>query len=394
MITRSLWTLSLLGLFLVWPIQTQEAVTHLANLRVPEAIDTDAVEEYLDLLSARGVDLKDQGVRVESIDGSVIYADHLGDSVFNPASVIKIATSMAALERFGANHRFETAFYVDGDIDDQGVLQGDLILSSDGDPEMGTTDLNRIGRELTRAGLRRVEGQLIIDGPFTIGNLYSKNRVARHLSLTLRRLGIRVPTEVTYGPARGERMAERFSDPLRELVFYQNARSNNTMADRLGQALGGPRAVEYYLESVVGIPAAEVHVQRASGLRNNRITPTGTVMLLRKMTRWLEANNLYPEDILPVAGVDRGTLRVRFNSRSYRGAVVAKTGTLVSTDEGISTLAGVLYTKDHGPLLFAIFNTHGPVLQYRKFQDGFVKDLLAEYGGMPLANASSHRMGN
>ena len=117
-------------------------------------------------------------------------------------------------------------------------------------------------------------------------------------------------------------------------------------------------------------------------------------MVFRKLTYWMENHGLYLEDVLPVAGIDRGTLRLRFNSRTYRGAVVAKTGTLVSTDDGISTLAGVLYTEVHGPLLFAIFNSRGPVLQYRKFQDGFVKDLLSEFGGMPTVNASTHRFGS
>ncbi len=393
MVNRSVCSL-LLTAVVFWPIQATESISELSSLREPLRVEADAEVAYLKELSTRGVDLWDQGIRVESLDGSLIYADHHGDRVFNPASVIKIGTTLAALERFGPKHRFETSFYVNGTIDEKGVLDGDLILESDGDPEMGTTDLVRLARQLTRKGLRRVEGRLLIAGPFTVGNLYSKKWVTRHLSRTLRRIGLRVPTEVGFGERRGTLMAQRFSEPLREILFYQNARSNNTIADRLGVSLGGPRAVERYLETEVGIPANQVRVVRASGLRSNRITPTGTVMMLRKMVRWLEKNQMSPEDVMPVAGIDRGTLRLRFSARAHRGAVVAKTGTLVATDEGISTLAGILYTKDHGPMLFAIFNTHGPVLQYRKFQDRFLKGLLAEYGGMPLVNASSTRSGN
>ena len=116
----------------------------------------------------------------------MIYADHQGDRIFNPASVIKIATSLVALERFGGNHRFNTSFYIDGTLDDKGVLEGDLILVSDGDPEMGTTDLVRLARKVIRYGVRRVTGQLVIAGPFTIGNLYSEKWVTRHLVRTLR----------------------------------------------------------------------------------------------------------------------------------------------------------------------------------------------------------------
>ena len=44
---------------------------------------------------------------------------------------------------------------------------------------MGTADLVRLARQLTRKGLRRVDGQFVIAGPFTVGNLYSKNWVTR-----------------------------------------------------------------------------------------------------------------------------------------------------------------------------------------------------------------------
>lgn len=386
--------LSLLAVIVfVWPIQTQEATANLEQLREPARIEAAAAAEYLDELSSRGVSLDAQGIRVESLDGGLIIADHQGDEVFNPASVIKVATSLAALEKFGIDHRFETAFYVDGTIDEKGVLHGDLILSSDGDPVMGTADLNRLAREVIREGVRSVDGNFVISGPFTVGNLHSRRRVDPYVVRTLRRIGIRVPEEVTYGPVSGTRVAERFSEPLLEILFQQNARSNNQTADRVGEAVGGPRAVEDYLINEVGIPDADVRIQRTSGLRRNRITPEGTVMVFRKLTYWMESQGLYPADVLPVAGMDRGTLRLRFNSRTHRGAVVAKTGTLVSAEDGVSTLAGILYTEDHGPLLFAIFNSHGPVLQYRKFQDNFVKDLLSEYGGMPTINATTHRIG-
>ena len=386
--------LSLLAVIVfVWPIQTQEATADLEQLREPARIEAAAAAEYLDELSSRGVSLDAQGIRVESLDGGLIIADHQGDEVFNPASVIKVATSLAALEKFGIDHRFETAFYVDGTIDEKGVLHGDLILSSDGDPVMGTADLNRLAREVIREGVRSVDGNFVISGPFTVGNLHSRRRVDPYVVRTLRRIGIRVPEEVTYGPVSGTRVAERFSEPLLEILFQQNARSNNQTADRVGEAVGGPRAVEDYLINEVGIPDADVRIQRTSGLRRNRITPEGTVMVFRKLTYWMESQGLYPADVLPVAGMDRGTLRLRFNSRTHRGAVVAKTGTLVSAEDGVSTLAGILYTEDHGPLLFAIFNSHGPVLQYRKFQDNFVKDLLSEYGGMPTINATTHRIG-
>ena len=115
--------------------------------------------------------------------------------------------------------------------------------------------------------------------------------------------------------------------------------------------------------------------------------------LLRHLVGWLNLNNMLPEDIMPVAGIDPGTLRGRFTNVESRGAIVAKTGTLPGTEGGVSTLAGIAYTP-RGPVLFAIFNTRGPVGTYRRLQDGLVKDLLAECGGSQLVSAPARRSNN
>ena len=59
---------------------------------------------------------------------------------------------------------------------------------------------------------------------------------------------------------------------------------------------------------------------------------------------------MQPQDILPVAGMDVGTLKRRFTSLEYRGGIIGKTGTLPGTDGGVSTLAGIVYTRDKGPV--------------------------------------------
>lgn len=382
--------LLLLAAVLGWPGPTDDSTALLADIRRPARVDTGAVGDYLDVLTGRGLDSADQGIRVESLQGDVIYADHFGGETFNPASVMKVAVTLAALDRFGPDHRFETAFLMEGSIDG-GTLFGDLILAGDGDPEMGTADLTRMAREVTQAGIRRIEGDLVIAGTFTIGNLHRRDRVASHVVRTLGRAGVRVPGEVRYGEARGAEIVRRWSSPLTEIVFDQNARSDNPTADRLGEAVGGRRALEAYLVEEVGLEDEDIRVGRASGLGRGRMTPEGAVRILRELARVLDGDGMRLEDVMPVAGVDSGTTRLRFNNASYRGAVVAKTGTLVRADDGVSTLAGIVYTRDRGPLLFAVFNRTGPVLQYRRFQDGFIRDLIDEYGGRADFDARAHR---
>src|SRR5678815_511877 len=113
-------------------------------------------------------------------------------------------------------------------------------------------------------------------------------------------------------------------------------------------------------------------------------------MCIRDRMFWLNLKNMQPQDVLPVAGVDAGTLQRRFTGEEYRGAVVGKTGTLPGTDGGVSTLAGILYTRDRGPILFAIFNTRGSVKAYRQLQDSLLQELIAESGGpQPIRRASN-----
>ena len=91
MLRRSVCFLTLI-LALSWPSQTEEASARLlASFPAPERVETAALKGYLQILERRGVRLSDQGVRIESLDGSVIYADHQSEETFNPASVMKVA---------------------------------------------------------------------------------------------------------------------------------------------------------------------------------------------------------------------------------------------------------------------------------------------------------------
>ena len=208
----------LLAAVLGWPSPTDESTALLADIRRPVRVETGALGDYLDVLTGRGLDATDQGVRVESLQGDVIYADHFGGDTFNPASVMKTAVTLAALDRFGPGHRFETAFLIEGSVDG-GTLHGELVLAGDGDPEMGTAELTRMARAVTQAGIRRVDGALVIAGTFTVGNLHRRDRVASHVVRTLARAGVRVPAEVRYGEPRGAEIVRRWSSPLSEIVF-------------------------------------------------------------------------------------------------------------------------------------------------------------------------------
>ncbi|MEY4697759.1 MAG: D-alanyl-D-alanine carboxypeptidase/D-alanyl-D-alanine-endopeptidase, partial [Pseudomonadota bacterium] len=81
-----------------------------------------------------------------------------------PASTAKVVTALYGLERLGEAHRFATRVLVTGPVAG-GVVQGDLILSGTGDPELDTDRLGDLAARLAEAGIRGVTGgYLVQDG--------------------------------------------------------------------------------------------------------------------------------------------------------------------------------------------------------------------------------------
>jgi D-alanyl-D-alanine carboxypeptidase/D-alanyl-D-alanine-endopeptidase (penicillin-binding protein 4) len=68
--------------------------------------------------------------------GATLY-ERDADKLFAPASVTKLFSVATALDALGANYRFETPLYARGEVDEQGRLQGDLVLVASGDLSLG-----------------------------------------------------------------------------------------------------------------------------------------------------------------------------------------------------------------------------------------------------------------
>lgn len=360
------------------------AVTGSASIEDTRYRAPRALGKFVDRLIADGRDWHQHGIYIESLRDSEPIAILNDKSEFNPASVMKLATSLAALHKLGSGYRFRTEFRAEGLVKD-GDLQGDLILLSGGDPSFSISDARRVGLALRGAGIRRVLGRLVVVGQF-ICNENSSTLVSA--SVLVRNTGVvfkNSPQLVDPSAYQhhGQLVAAVESDSLIRIVQYLNAFSVNSMADMLALHIGGTAGVEKFLIDEIGMPQQSVFVSHASGLDTNRLTPRDTVKLLRAMMNWLNRHQLQPSSVMPVAGRDAGTLRARFAENEFAGSVVAKTGTLYSTDAGVAALAGVVYTRDHGPLLFAVFDmAEGRrVDQLRNIQDQFLKDLMTEFGG-------------
>lgn len=80
----------------------------------------------------------------------------------NPASVMKLVTTLAGLELLGPAYRWKTEAYLDGPLRD-GVLEGNLILKGYGDPKLNYEAFWMLLRALRGKGLREIRGGLVFD---------------------------------------------------------------------------------------------------------------------------------------------------------------------------------------------------------------------------------------
>jgi D-alanyl-D-alanine carboxypeptidase/D-alanyl-D-alanine-endopeptidase (penicillin-binding protein 4) len=81
----------------------------------------------------------------------------------NPASVMKLVTTYAALDLLGRDYRWKTEAYLAGKLDKKGTLNGNLVLKGYGDPKITIEQWQAFMAELRAQGLAKVTGDLVLD---------------------------------------------------------------------------------------------------------------------------------------------------------------------------------------------------------------------------------------
>ncbi len=124
------------------------------------AADLPAV--FTDALKQAGIPLDHVAVVVQPLDEAVPVLSHNAEAALNPASVMKLATSFAALNQLGPDYVWTTDVWADGPIAD-GVLEGDLVIKGHGDPTLTLERMWLLQRELRARGVRHIRGNLVLD---------------------------------------------------------------------------------------------------------------------------------------------------------------------------------------------------------------------------------------
>lgn len=323
--------------------------------------------------SSRNEQPDTHGVLIESEDGSQLYASHNPDVTFNPASLIKLSTSLAALRTLGADYRFQTQVFADGIVDKSGTLQGTLFVSGS-DPTFGDAAAVMIASELRNRGIKRIAKSVSVSSNFCFNFSDRPDESASRLIAVLK---VGSPKPEVSDQQSGEKILTVSSNPLRDVLLYMNAHSSNFIAERVGQLIGGPEGLQQFLVEQLKLPPDQVTIARTSGREHNRMTPRGLLAVLRGILDETKKQGLQASDILAVASDDSGTLRRRMAGTGLEGAVVAKTGTLThEVDGGMASLAGIVYTKDAGPVVFALLDQGNRIAENRQLEDQLLADVV------------------
>ncbi len=80
----------------------------------------------------------------------------------NPASIMKLVTTYAALDMLGAAYSWTTPVYVEGTVSN-GVLNGNLYIKGQGDPKLVIERLWLLLRHVQGLGITTVNGDIVID---------------------------------------------------------------------------------------------------------------------------------------------------------------------------------------------------------------------------------------
>ena len=294
-------------------------------------------------------------VVIDGSTGQVIYEKN-GFSQRKPASVMKLLTSAAVVQKLELDSTFNTSININPDIKTviiRGSFDPWISLDHKTARKMSRASLPFMGFE-TLKGVKAFNGGSLKNYKVIYSDLFSQD--ISNLKNFWAKRGFKptfsAVTDEEAFMALGQQIASENSPTVAALIDWILLWSDNVISERLARlsakAAGYPmssKGVDMVFREVLAgmqIDASKLVVADASGLsRKNKITAKLMAEFLYKIRQEEKYSIIYSG--LPIGGVS-GTLRSRFitTAPSAVGLVRAKTGTL----NGTATLAGYVESTD------------------------------------------------
>ena len=106
--------------------------------------------------------LEAASVLVQEVDAPTPALRWQASRPLNPASLFKLATTLAALDVLGPGYTWTTPVWLDGRVHD-GVLEGDLVIKGSGDPKLVPERIWLMLRRVQQLGVREIQGDIVLD---------------------------------------------------------------------------------------------------------------------------------------------------------------------------------------------------------------------------------------
>ncbi len=116
----------------------------------------------LQALKAAQIPAASVAVVVQPVDAAAPLVAHNAARAMNPASVMKLVTTYAALDLLGPAYTWKTTVWTEvAPVD--GVLNGNLYIRGSGDPRFAIEHLWSLLRQVQVRGIRQVNGDVVLD---------------------------------------------------------------------------------------------------------------------------------------------------------------------------------------------------------------------------------------
>jgi D-alanyl-D-alanine carboxypeptidase/D-alanyl-D-alanine-endopeptidase (penicillin-binding protein 4) len=123
-----------------------------AQAQLPEAVSRTLAE----------VNIPEDAISTLVLRDDKVVLSHLPARPMQPASTMKLVTTLIGLEQLGPVFKGRTELRSSGDVKN-GVLKGDLVVRGGADADFSSTALENMLRALRYQGVRKIDGNIVFD---------------------------------------------------------------------------------------------------------------------------------------------------------------------------------------------------------------------------------------